>query len=369
MASKRSPRPEEGLAMVVYTNSGRPVALVDAGSSGSEGVVYDVVGDPQLVAKIYHADDPDISNHQIKVEAMARCYRALCDKSPDVMATLAWPSEALYADETACDFVGFMMRRFQGDPLPVACEYPRADAAAMRRSLGALKELCLVVDFLHHIGICVGDWNPYNFVASDEGHIGLLDVDGFHLVYDRRLVYPCGVCAEGYVAPELVRAQRACGLGYREMAMEGKQTFTPQTDNFGLAVAIFRALDNWVHPFSGSVVMGPEDSYERPRPVDELVADGASPFVGTAPDLDLKPWALPLELLPPLFQEAFRWSLFDGDPDRRLELGQWGRLLGDYLDNLVDCPHGHAYHQGFSTCPYCYVEAEMSKDVLAPKVA
>lgn len=93
----------------------------------------------------------------------------------------------------------------------------------------------------------------------------------------------------------------------------------------------------------------------------ELVAEGASPFVGTAPGLKLKPWALPLEYLPPLFQEAFQWSLFDDDPSRRLAPGQWERLLGDYLDQLVDCPRGHAYHRGFSACPYCHVEAEMAK--------
>ena len=38
--------------MVVYTNAGCPVVLADAGSSGSEGVVYDVVDDPCSVAKI-----------------------------------------------------------------------------------------------------------------------------------------------------------------------------------------------------------------------------------------------------------------------------------------------------------------------------
>ena len=355
--------------MVVYTSDGRPVTLVDTGSAGSEVVVYDVAGDPGSVAKVYHADSPDMDVHQIKVKAMTKCHARLREKAPDMMATLAWPSEALYADATAYDFVGFVMARFRGDPLPVACEYPRADAAATRRSLGALRELCRVVEFLHQIGVCVGDWNPYNFLVTDDGRIALLDVDGFHLVYDHRLVYPCGVCAEGYVAPELVRAQRECGLGYREMAMAGTPTFSPATDAFGLAVAIFRAVNNWVHPFSGSVAMGPDDSYERPRPVDDLVADGVSPFVGTAPGLGLKPWALPLDFFPPLLREAFRWSLFDGDPDRRLKPGQWDRLLGDYLEQLVDCPAGHAYHQGFSACPYCHVEAGMPKVSASAEVA
>ena len=57
--------------MVVYTNAGCSVVLADAGSSGSEGVVYDVVDDPCSVAKIYHADDPDMFIHEVKVEAMA----------------------------------------------------------------------------------------------------------------------------------------------------------------------------------------------------------------------------------------------------------------------------------------------------------
>ena len=68
--------------MVVYTNVGCPVVLADAGSSGSEGVVYDVVDDPCSVAKIYHADDPDMFIHEVKVEAMTRCHLALCDKAP-----------------------------------------------------------------------------------------------------------------------------------------------------------------------------------------------------------------------------------------------------------------------------------------------
>ncbi len=346
--------------MIVYTKSGQPVTLEESGDSGSEGSVHVVSDQPWMVAKIYHPNSPNADERRVKVEAMAECYPSLCSKAPTAMKKLAWPTEALFRDEEATDFAGFLMRRAKGEPLPIACQ-PSGGAKGMRRVLMALEQLCLVTQFLHFMGIVVGDWNPLNFLVDDLGFIELIDVDGFHLVFDEDTVYPCDVCAEGYAAPELFRAQSRCGLDYGEMARQGLTTFTQQTDNFALAVTVFRAMNQWTHPFEGSVELAAGQDYVPPRPLDEYIAEGASPFIGTS-NMRLKPWALPLSYFHPWFREAFQYSLFDDDPSQRLKPEEWQRLIEAYRESAVECACGkHVYFSGFSACPYCQVEAQANK--------
>lgn len=344
--------------MIAFTKSGRAIALEEASASGSEGSIRVVSDEPWMVAKIYHPDSAGAELRQKKVEVMAGAYPILCGKAGDTMKKMAWPVEALYREPDATDFCGFLMKRAKGEPLTLACQ-PSAGAEGMRRSLLALEELCAVTEFLHGAGICLGDWNPSNILVDESGHLELIDVDGFHMVYDydEDTVYPCNVCAEGYVAPELFRAQREAGTDYGEMALAGTTTFTEATDNFGLAVTIFRTLNSWVHPFEGSVVLAAGEDYRPPKPIDELVEEGRSPFMGDS-DLKLKPWALPLDMFPELFKKAFVLSLFSGDAEYRLDPASWRYLLADYRGHLIECACGkHVYHMSLSDCPYCHIEA------------
>lgn len=346
--------------MIAFTNSGHTIILDEESASGSEGSIRVVSDEPWMVAKIYHPDSPNADLRQAKVETMAEAYPILCGKAGNVMKKMAWPVEALYREPDATDFCGFLMKRAKGEPLTLACQ-PGNGAEGMRRSLLAVEELCLVTEFLHGAGICLGDWNPSNILVDENGHVELIDVDGFHMVYDKGVVYPCNVCAEGYVAPELFRAQREAGTDYGEMALAGSTTFTQATDNFALAVTIFRTLNSWAHPFEGMVERVPGEDYRPPKPIDELVEEGRSPFIGNS-ELKIKPWALPLGLFPLPINTAFRQSLFSGDAGQRLDAATWRRLLSDYRDHLVECDCGkHVYHtglrdMGFSSCPYCLAE-------------
>lgn len=342
--------------MIVFTSSGHAISLEETSASGSEGSIRVVSEQPWMVAKIYHPDSPNLDQRRAKVEVMVNAYPILCGKANEIMGKMAWPSEVLFRNPDATEFAGFLMRRAKGEPLTLTCQ-PSSGADGMRRSLQALEELCLVTGFLHSAGICLGDWNPSNILVDENGHVELIDVDGFHMVYDQDIVYPCNVCAEGYVAPELFRAQREADTDYGEMARAGTTTFTHETDNFGLAVTIFRALNNWVHPFEGSVNLAPGEDYKPPKPIDELVEDGRSPFTGSS-DLKLKPWALPLGLFPLPLREAFVRSLFAaGDPKYRVGPLEWHRLLSNYRARLVGCPSGkHVYHMFYGSCPYCHVE-------------
>lgn len=131
--------------------------------------------------------------------------------------------------------------------------------------------------------------------------------------------------------------------------------FTPQTDDFGLAVHIFKMLNRGIHPYSSGELdldIFDLDDDILALPLNSCVCNGRSPFVGTLIGYVVPSYALAINDFGNLMGEAFRRSLF-GKAHERLDARTWARLLDLYLSETVECPRGHLYHASQDECPYC----------------
>lgn len=132
--------------------------------------------------------------------------------------------------------------------------------------------------------------------------------------------------------------------------------FTPQTDDFGLAVHIFKMLNRGIHPYSsGEPDLDNFDLDDDTLPAPSLnscVCNGRSSFAGTLIGYIVPSYALAINDFGHLMGEAFRRSLF-GKAHERLDARTWARLLDLYLSETVECPRGHLYHASQDECPYC----------------
>ena len=99
--------------------------------------------------------------------------------------------------------------------------------------------------------------------------------------------------------------------------------FTPQTDDFGLAVHIFKMLNRGIHPYaSGELdlyIFDLDDDDIPPVPsINSCVCNGRSPFVGALVGYVVPKYALELDDFSGLMGEALRRSLY-GRAEERLD--------------------------------------------------
>lgn len=130
--------------------------------------------------------------------------------------------------------------------------------------------------------------------------------------------------------------------------------FTPQTDDFGLAVHIFKMLNRGIHPYSSGEMdldIFDLDDDDIPPSLNSCVCNGRSPFVGTLVGHVIPVYALELDDFGNLMGEAFRRSLY-GKAEERLDARTWARLLDRYLSEVTECRRGHLYHS-HNECAYC----------------
>lgn len=165
--------------------------------------------------------------------------------------------------------------------------------------------------------------------------------------------------APGYIAPEVLQLMEITGVSDFEglAAATNAPVFTPQTDDFGLAVHIFKMLNRGIHPYaSGELdldIFDLDDDDIPPAPsLNSCACNGRSPFIRTLVGYVIPEYALELDDFGNLMGEAFRRSLF-GKAHERLDARTWARLLDLYLSETVECPRGHLYHASQDECPYC----------------
>ena len=348
--------------MVLYNNDGRAYELADGAlGRGREGSVYRIVGEP-LVAKVYHNPTPETAR---KIEAMASILSVLYGRKKPLLLQLAWPFEALYERPDGLWFKGFLMYEVpEGyvsiDAVSQFPANPAAPSMTERQKIKMLINLCNVTAELHDIGITLGDWNPRNFLVGEQGSLMLLDTDSYGFTLSD-VSYQTTCAAPGYIAPEVLKLmETTCVSDFESLAAAtNAPVFTPQTDDFGLAVHIFKMLNRGVHPYSGDLDLDfydLDDDDIPPAPsLNTCIRSGQSPFIGTSIGYAIPDYALRLDDFGGLMGEAFRRSLF-GKPEERLDARTWARLLDRYLSETIECAHGHLYHFYHSLqgeCPYC----------------
>ena len=344
---------------MLYDSSGKSYELGDEIGCGREGSVYRIVGEP-FVAKIYHNPTPQIAH---KIESMAAILLVLAKRKKQLLLKLAWPFGGLYERPDGTGLKGYYMFGAEGYvSIDVVSQFPRSPAApAMteRQKIEMLIELCKLTSGLHDIGITVGDWNPRNILVGERGRLMLLDTDSYSFTLSD-VTYGTACAAPGYIAPEVLQLMEASNVNDFESlaASTNAPVFTPQTDDFGLAVHIFKMLNRGIHPYaSGELDLSffdLDDDDIPPAPsLNSCACNGRSPFIRTLIGYVVPTHALELDDFGSLMGEAFRRSLFGNNAQERLDAHAWARLLDHYLSETVECPRGHLYHASQDECPYC----------------
>lgn len=341
---------------MLYDSDGRTFELGGEIGFGREGSVYHIVGEP-FVAKIFHNPTPQTAR---KIESMAAILSVLFERKKQLLLKLAWPLGGLYERPDGTGFKGYYMFGAEGCvSIDVVSQFPRSPAAPTmteRQKIELLIELCRLTAGLHDIGITVGDWNPRNILVGEKGSLMLLDTDSYGFTLSGA-TYDTTCAAPGYIAPEVLQLMEMTGASdFESLAATNTPVFTPQTDDFGLAVHIFKMLNRGIHPYSSGEMdldIFDLDDDDIPPSLNSCVCNRRSPFVGTLVGHVIPVYALELDDFGNLMGEAFRRSLF-GKAQERLDAHTWARLLDRYLSETVQCQRGHhLYHASQDECPYC----------------
>lgn len=349
------------IAMNVYTEAGTPLTLADPPiGKGGEGAIYRIDGNPGRVAKIY-LDPADAASRRNKIEAMASISDLFQENGP--LGTIAWPLGALYADPGAASFVGFGMRTVS-TPITIDSlyEYPADPDAnfSMLDKLCVIESVAALTDQAHKAGQVIGDYNDNNVAVLPGCRAALVDADSFHATIGGK-TYPCAVCMPGYAAPEVLRNMH----GFATYEDCTKETFTQKTDDWALAVHVFRTLFNGAHPYHCLPIPNANGSLPSVLPIDKRVERGETPFFTAVPGVKLPPFTPDADMLPPYLHALFERAFVAGhaDPSRRPSAAEWQQAIARYKGDVRQrcCNQAHWYWEQRPSCPYCEADARAAK--------
>lgn len=355
--------------MLVYTQDGIPLTLDQpALGKGKEGRVFTIKGYPRKVAKIY-LDEELARSRREKIEAMREISTSPLFVRKGIAEKVAWPLGLLFSDAHARRFVGFGMNAAYGamtfDDLYAYPTPKDTPALSIPAKLLLLISLADILEDLHDIGQVVGDLNEGNIglrhVSSRGGYQAfLLDADSMHLSAPSKL-FRCTVCLRSCAAPELTLKLK----GHTYETYPG-QTFTPETDNFALAVHVFRMLFNGAHPFS----CVPRAQSSAPQPMLSLgkrMEMGHTPFFKRVPGFQAPVYAPASSMLPPYLEVLFRRAFVEGakQPATRPRPAEWRDALVRYGVDIVPCASDmdHWHWRELGECPYCAAEEKLAGSI------
>lgn len=301
-------------------------------ATGGEGAVFDVVGRPDLVAKLY--SKPQSKERCDKLRAMAN----LC--SPDLLKIAAWPTATLSNGSPAA-VEGILMPRIAGHKeihhlYSVAQrkkDFPDADWGFL---LHTARNCAIAFESVHGHGHIVGDVNQKNVMVSKKGIVALVDCDSFQVKEGSR-IFRCGVGVPEYTPPEL--------HGRRFTDLDRNTNH----DLFGLAVMVFHLLMMGRHPFAGV----PQINIDIP--IEKAIQDGLYAYARNSSKLKPPPHVPPLAMLDlptrDLFERAF-------GSNQRPTATEWRGVLDASMKGLQRCKNDpkHSY-PATGACPWCQLIA------------
>lgn len=337
---------------MIFTGlTGTPYELSDLLGRGGEGTVYRVLGDEKKVAKIYGTPS---SEQEEKLLVMVRLRDPL-------LKNVAYPSDVIY--DANKQFCGFVMPKLDFNvSLDEVYEYPPHASLRItnQQKIHIARNICAVIAEVHNAGCVCGDFSPHNIgIDKNTGIVSFLDADSYQ-VFDRsqNKTYRCPVVAPGYAAPEILEAARTYARsngGENVYARMPLPTFTQESDNFALAIHIFKLLMNGSSPYDG-IPYSSSGSVRSPGPGDEAIRLDHYMFKqGFTPR---KSSPIPrLETFPQEIQDLFTRAFIDGrrDPSQRPSAQEWYDALKQYEQCLVACRENplHQYDGKNRICPYC----------------
>jgi hypothetical protein len=316
-----------------------------------EGTVFEVVGHPQWVAKVFHADLKDRKAKCAKVAAMIESAPSGAVQS-DGFVVLTWPLGVVKSGGVA---VGYVMDRVDTadaveihtvsnpsnrlNPLPSAPQWTAHVSWAHLVNVAA--NLCLAVDVVHRVDAVIGDFQERNILVNDTTRVTLVDCDSMQFTDAGGKQFLCAVGRPEFTAPELAGVDL------------GKVARQKPSDLFALAVHIHLLLMAGNHPFLRGQWTG---GGEQP---DAMTLARAGHWAG-GPGSPLHTHALApaVDFLPTAVQRLFERAFTDGaaDPAARPSAAQWRTALTQL--KVRDCGHGHQVPVSCTLCPWCRIDEE-----------
>ena len=337
-----------GKGRLQYTLSSNPFA------AGGEGKLYNIAGQPNLVAKIYK----DGKASREKEQKLVRMINFPLDKN--ILSQIAWPQDVLY---NAGQFIGFTMPKMNlKEDLNVIYEYgssAKYPNMTWENKIIIAQNICAVLSSIHNSGYVCGDLNPKNIsIDPQTGFVVFLDTDSYH-VSDGTKTYRCDVGIPEYLPVEIQKKMRG---GY-SLATTALPTFSQDTDNFALAIHIFQLLMNGAHPFACAILPS-HSSVTAPQPSDNI-EKGEFPFMQNIPGIRIPVYAPKITILPSKIQDLFKRAFIDGhtSPNVRPKPEEWHSALDELRKNLIGCKKVtyHQYNGSLSSCPWCEITESYNK--------
>jgi DNA-binding helix-hairpin-helix protein with protein kinase domain len=321
-------------------HTGRAVHTGKLLGKGGQGSVYEVVGNPDVVAKIFHT--PASTELAQKLKIMTGL------ANPQLLKVASWPTATLHAQSANGATRGFVMPRVSGyeevhqlhGPKSRLAVFPKAD---WRFLIHVAANTSRALANLHQIGVVMGDVNDRNVLVSQQGTVRLIDCDSFQVSAGGQ-VFLCPVGVGTHTPPEL-----------QGKALDQTQR-SANHDAFGLGVLIFQLLFMGRHPFSGRFLGGGDQP-----PIEKAIAEGRFAYGNDASQRQMSPppHTLPLEALSPEVVALFRRA-FATPPVQRPTATEWVQSLTRLQAAVVTCKNSpnHQFLNTLAACPWCQIEQQ-----------
>lgn len=347
--------------MAIYkSSSGKVYTLGKQLGTGGEGIVSEIQGENSKVAKIYKADRFKTDQDRFTME---RKLKAMLDMNISVYVDgklrLTWPLDILYENGS---MVGFVMPKINSkykifDIQRVEMAEKIYPNYTWKYAVQFAYNLSVAVKYVHDKNIVIGDFNQNNIsIDTSTGAVILIDCDSFDIRDPKSGEhFPCKVGLPEMLAPELQTVRNLAN-----------GTFTKETDNFSLAIHIFRLLMKNEDPFGGVITMSRSLSTVS---ANAPIINGECPYVRTVSGKEIPGRSPTLDMLPVNIQELFK-KTFDYEAStarrrikNRATATEWCNALvvlatAEPNPNLQTCtlnPH-HVYPKYSSYCPWCRCE-------------
>lgn len=315
-----------------------PVALGPEVGRGGEGAVFEIIGHPGRVAKVYHK--PLSADRASKIEAMASM------TNEGLLRLMAWPVDLLKTSAgVPC---GLVMERVSGhkdihslySPKSRKLEFPEADWRFLTRTALNVSK---AFGAIHGSGCVIGDVNHGGVAVSDKAEVKLIDCDSFQVVARGRQ-FLCEVGVPLFTPPEL-QGRSLSGI-----------VRSPNHDNFGLAVLIFHLLLMGRHPFAGRYSGHGEMPIEKAIEEYRFAYGANRSGYQIEPPPNTPPLMAVSEPVAALFERAF--SRECAAAGNRPTARQWIEALVGLEAQMAPCRTNlaHTHFRGVSECPWCRVE-------------
>lgn len=307
--------------------------------SGGEGAVYEVQGQPDKVAKVYHK--PVDSKQAAKLSSMVSA------KTSRLVEISAWPTDILQ-DKTCGALHGLIMPKVENHreihhlygPAHRKRDFPSADWAFL---IHAARNVASVFEIIHRHGHVIGDVNQGNILVAADATCKLIDCDSFQIVSGNQ-TFSCDVGVPQFTPPELQKTP------FNSIVR------TQNHDNFGLALICFHLLFMGRHPFSGRY-SGPED-----MPIEKAIEEFRFAYGASAASKKMAPppHTLGLDVITPqlrnLLERAFAQSSVQHNS--RPTPKEWIKELDTLRNSLRSCTQNsiHKYYGSLNSCPWCNLE-------------